>query len=700
MRLRLISFLVALLLASTAGLTAANPRDVPISDVAPSHRQQRTTMVINQALERFHYRKLSLTDDVGERIFEKYFEALDPNRSFFLQRDYDRFERNARRLDDDLRRGRLQTAFEIFRLYRQRVDERERFALSILDKGFDFGREETYRFDRSEAKRAKTRAELDEIWRKRVKNDWLGLRLSKKDEAEIPELLRKRYEGLARRVRQFDSDDVFEAFINAYTQSLEPHTSYMSPSTSENFDISMRLSLEGIGAVLRADNEYTVVQRTIPGGPAHQSGQVHGGDRIVGVAQGLDGVMEDVIGWRLQDVVDKIRGPKGSVVRLHILPKSAGSDGRTREISMVRNEIKLEDQAAKSYIVDDLKNASGMRIGVVEIPAFYRDFRAESKGKDDFRSTTRDVRALIQGLVREGVDGIVVDLRENGGGSLTEATELTGLFIDEGPVVQVKDSFGKVEVETDPDPGIVYRGPMAVLVDRNSASASEIFAGAIQDYGRGIIIGEPTFGKGTVQTLIDLNRFVPGNADDLGRLRLTMAEFFRISGGSTQLHGVVPDIAFPTAPNNNDHGERALDNPLPWSRIDPARYVRVSLGNRMDSLQKLSDQRIHRDAGFEMLMAAEEVLREVDEQTVVSLREQERRIESKRRELVLKDQRDAFLRAQGIKPVDEEAEDVDEAALEKQQEVIQRIQVKEAARILADSIRFDAPGRPRAVMRD
>jgi carboxyl-terminal processing protease len=700
MRHRLISSLVAILVVFAAELVDANTQEVPLSSLVPSHRQQRTAMVINQALERFHYRKVTLNNDFADQIYEKYIEELDPNRSFFMQRDLDRFKRSAHRLDEDLSRGKLDFAFGIFRLYRQRVDERVKFALSLLDQGFDFDRKESYRFDRSEAERARTRAELDEIWRKRVKNDWLGLRLSKKEEGKIPELLRKRYEGLARRVRQFDSDDVFQAFVNAYTQSLEPHTSYMSPSTSENFDISMRLSLEGIGAVLRGENEYTLVQRTIPGGPAQQSGQIHGGDRIVGVAQGLDGAMEDVVGWRLQDVVDKIRGPKGSVVRLQILPKSAGSDGKTREVSIVRNEIKLKDQAAKSYLIDDMDSAPGARIGVIEIPAFYRDFRAESKGDSDFRSTTRDVRVLIQKLERQGVDGIVVDLRGNGGGSLTEATELTGLFIDKGPVVQVKDSFGKVEVETDPDPGIVYRGPLAVLVDRNSASASEIFAGAIQDYGRGIVIGEPTFGKGTVQTLIDLNRFVPGDDDDLGRLRLTMAEFFRISGGSTQLRGVVPDIVFPMTAGIKDHGERALDNPLPWARIAPADYVRVSGDGRVRSLQRRSDARTRRDSGFDMLKAREQVLREVDDQTVVSLREKDRRIESDRRERILKDQRNTFLRARGVEPVDEDADDVDQDALEKQQDVIARIQVTEAARILADAIRPENHGRPRAVMRD
>jgi len=700
MRERLVPLLIAGLLALPVGLPVAKPQEVLVSDLVPTHRQQRTTLAVNQALEHFHYREITLDDELAERIFEKYIQALDPNRSFFLQRDFDRFKRNARRLDNDLARGRLDVAFEIFRLYRQRVDERVRFALFLLDTGFDFGRTESYRFDRSEAERAGSHADLDEIWRKRVKNDWLGLRLSKKEEDKIPELLRERYQGLARRVRQLDSDQVFQIFVNAYTQSLEPHTSYMSPSIAENFDISMRLSLEGIGAVLREENGYTVVQRTIPGGPARQSGLIHSGDYIVGVAQGQDGVMEDVIGWRLQNVVEKIRGPKGSVVRLQIQPKATRSAGTTHEISIVRNRIKLEDQAAKSALIHDLDNAPGMRIGVIEIPAFYRDFQSASQGDRSFRSTTRDVHALIRGLKRQGISGIVVDLRGNGGGSLTEATALTGLFIDRGPIVQVRDSFGDVEIEKDPTPGVVYQGPLAVLVDHNSASASEIFAGAMQDYGRGIVIGEPTFGKGTVQTLIDLNRFVAGDRGKLGRLRLTMAEFFRISGGSTQLRGVEPDISFPTARGFGDHGERALDNPLPWAEIAPANYVRVARIAGIETLRRRSEQRIRRDSGFEMLIARERVLRELDDQTIVSLRERDRRIESKRRKRILEDQRDAFLRAQGMEPVDEDAEDVNQNALEKQRKVIARIQVREAAHILADTIRLGTSGRSRAAMRD
>lgn len=680
--------LLSTLLVLASGCAGAKSQDVAIGDLQPKARQEKATQVINKVIERFHYRKVNLDDAFADRILVAYLKSLDPNRSFFTRQEVDRFKREFKHLDDDLKRGKVDLGFEVFQLYRKSVEARVAYAMELLAKGFTFDKEERYRFDRAKADWVATPEELNEVWRQRVKNDWLALKLAKKNDAEIRKLLGERYEGLARRVRQFDSDDVYQTFVNAYIETLEPHTSYMSPSTAENFDISMRLSLEGIGAVLKGDADYTEVQRTIPGGPARQSGLIHGGDRIVGVAQGADGAMEDVVGWRLQDVVDKIRGPKNSVVRLQILPKSAGTDAVPRTVSLVRNEIKLEDQAAKAYVLDDLPQARGLRIGVLELPGFYRDFRAESEGNKEFRSTTRDVQNLLEDLKRKGVDGIVVDLRGNGGGSLTEATDLTGLFIDKGPVVQVKDSFGKVEVENDVAPGAVYSGPLAVLVDRNSASASEIFSAAMQDYGRAIIIGEPTFGKGTVQTLIDLNRYVPGNGEDLGRLRLTMAEFYRINGGSTQLRGVEPDIKFPTSPKGAEHGERSLDNALPWSTIPPAKYAKTKLGD-LNDFGEASAKRIAADPGFRMLTDRERVLRELDEEQTVSLKESERRVQADRRDKILKQQRDEFLRAHGENPIDEDAENVDEEVLEQQQKIVEQIQIREAANILADVVRAD-----------
>jgi carboxyl-terminal processing protease len=458
----------------------------------------------------------------------------------------------------------------------------------------------------------------------------------------------------------------------------------MSPRLSENFDIGMRLSLQGIGAVLRSDSEFTEIQSTVPGGPAERSGELQGGDRIVGVAQGDAGEMEDVIGWRLQDVVDLIRGPKDSVVRLNILPKNQGVGGRTREVTLVRDEIKLEDKAAKSEVIE---LGNGIKLGVIEVPAFYRDFAAQAAGEDDFRSTTRDVRMLLDQLQAQRVDGIIIDLRRNGGGSLSEATELTGLFIEKGPVVQVKDSSGKIEVERDPDPEQVYAGPLAVLVDRNSASASEIFAGAIQDYNRGLILGEPTFGKGTVQTLVDLGRFLRSR-QDIGRLRLTMAQFFRVEGGSTQHRGVTPDIVFPTAKGAADHGERALDNALPWASIQPAAHDQLGVTS-VSELRDASLQRVARNPGFQFLLAEEDDLMALEKNKTVSLRESVRRAEWEAREQQRLERRNRLRAFRGLPPLaslDDEKDDQASTGDDKDEEGIQRIMLEESANILADQI--------------
>ncbi|MCG8100684.1 MAG: carboxy terminal-processing peptidase, partial [Candidatus Thiodiazotropha taylori] len=430
------------------------------------------------------------------------------------------------------------------------------------------------------------------------------------------------------------------------------------------------------------------------GGPAEQSDLLHAGDKIVGVGQGLEGAMIDIVGWRLQDVVEQIRGPKGSVVQLEVLSKGEGSNRKT--ITLVRNKIKLEEQAAKSHIIEKLDGMGKYRIGVVEVPTFYRDFAAEARGDEDFRSTTRDVRDLLVDLKKQHVDGIVIDLRENGGGSLSEATELTGLFIDSGPVVQIKDAFGKIEVEQDPDQSIAYEGPLAVLVDRNSASASEIFAGAIQDYKRGIVIGEPTFGKGTVQTLVDLGRFVPGRKKDLGRLRLTMAQFFRINGGSTQHRGVVPDIQFPTARYSEEYGERSLENALPWAQIRPANFITKGQFT-VPELMNNHLSRIKSDAGFEMLVDQEKRFLELDKRSEVSLLEKQRRTEWQEREHERLLHKNRFRASQGLKVVKstDEAE-LDDEPDEKETEATSRIELNEAARILMDSIKV---AQPMAVMR-
>jgi carboxyl-terminal processing protease len=682
------SMLVVISLCWTA-LSWAAVTEVSIDQLKPSREHRQSTLIISKVIDSYHYKKYSLDNAFSEVILDRYIESLDPNKRYFTQRDIDGFSRYRDRMDDALRWAALEPAFKIFRTYRLRVEERISYALELLEQDFDFSQDEKYRFDREDVPWAADEAELAELWRKRVKNDVLSLRLTEKKPDEIRKTLRRRYQGTLRRAKQMDADDVYQVFINSYTFSIEPHTSYMSPKIAENFDISMRLSLEGIGAVLQQDDEYTKVQRTVAGGPAALSGELHSGDRITGVAQGQDGEMEDVVGWRLQDVVDLIRGDKGTVVRLQVLPKKSGSAGPTKEIVLVRNEIKLEDQAAKKFIIEDLDGMAPVRIGVVEIPAFYRDFQGFTQGDENFRSTTRDVRKLLQELAAENVDGIVIDLRQNGGGSLIEATELTGLFIPSGPVVQVKNSSGDVDIETDPDPELVYAGPMAVLVNRFSASASEIFAGAIQDYGRGIIIGEPTFGKGTVQSLIDLDRFVRDPESKLGRLRLTMAQFFRVNGGSTQFRGVVPDIVFPTADESQEEGERSLENALPWAKIRAARYDSKQLAS-LQRQREAHQRRMQNDLGFKFLVEEEKLLRKIRNQQLLSLKEGERRAEWQDRENRRKERESRFRIFAGLPPLSEE-ESENEDLSDEETEAIKRIGVNEAARILADYIAEQSP---------
>src|SRR5690606_36129218 len=432
---------------------------------------------------------------------------------------------------------------------------------------------ETWHYDREDADWAADAAELDALWAKYVKNDALRLKLPGRSDEQIRTTLDKRYAGIAERVRELRADDVFENYMNAYAGSIDPHTSYMSPRTAENFNMQMRLSLEGIGAVLQRQDDYVVVRTIVPGGPAANGGERKVGDRVGAVGQGATGPMVDVVGWRIDDVVELIRGKKGTTVRLDVLPAETGVDARPTQIAIVRDKVKLEQQAAQKRVIE----VGDRRIGVIELPTFYADFEAMRRRDPGARSATRDVALLLKEMRAEGVDGVVVDLRDNGGGSLHEAIELTGLFIDTGPVVQVRKTGGRVEVASDLDAGVAWDGPLAVLVNRSSASASEIFAAAIQDYGRGLIIGEPTFGKGTVQRLVNLDQFVRRDDIRLGQIKLTEAQFFRVEGGTTQHAGVTPDLQFPVTLDASEFGESTYDNALPATRIARARHD--SLGN-------------------------------------------------------------------------------------------------------------------------
>jgi carboxyl-terminal processing protease len=597
-----------LLLATYTVLAAVDTTDS--LRLEPEMDQRYASNIATRFLTNYHYKRTRLDDNLSSEIFDHYLELLDPNRIYFLAADVEMFERYRTGMDDALRHSDLLSAYEIFNVYVDRVRQRADYARDRVKQPFDFTIDEFYQFDREGEPWARDTAELDELWRKRVKNDYLRLLLTDKEEDAIVETLTERYDNLERRINELNNEDVFQFFMNAFAQSIEPHTAYLSPRNSENFEISMKLSLEGIGALLGRENEYTLISRIVPGGPADQDGRLQAGDRIVGVGQGNDGKLVDVIGWRIDDVVDQIRGPKDTVVRLEILPEEASVSGPTQVIEIVRNEVKLEEQAAKAEVIEVPVGQAGseeretVKIGVIDLPVFYLDFNGRAQNLPDYRSSTRDVERLIGELRDQGVQGIVVDLRNNGGGSLLEATTLTGLFIDKGPVVQVRNSSGRISLEEDVDPGMAWDGPLAVLVNRYSASASEIFAAAIQDYGRGVVIGEPTFGKGTVQSLLDLDDYAPSDKPGMGQLKITMAQFFRVNGGSTQNKGVVPDIRFPSAGDPQEYGERSFENALPWTSIDAARYDPSGDLSRLVAVaDSLYQKRVVDDQEFSWLMS-------------------------------------------------------------------------------------------------
>lgn len=682
---KLIRQVLILLMIASAPCVLASPTVVDLVDLHPTADQQRATKLIHYFIDRFHYRNVRLDDKLSEQIFDRYLKALDGNRSYLLASDVAEFSKYRDKLDDAIDKADLSPAYEIFKRVRERVGERVRYALSLLDKGFDFSIDETVRLDRSDAPWAKNRAELDEIWRKRVKNDWLILSLSGKKDAEIVKKLRERYEGIDRRIRQLDREDVFQTFINAYAGSIEPHTSYLARRASDNFSISMSLSLEGIGAALQSEDGETVIKRVIPGAPAALSHKVFAGDRITGVAQG-DGDMVDVNGWRLADVVDLIRGPKGSVVRLDVLRENEPLGGPTHEIRLVRDKVKLEGRAAHKRIYEIPTPGGVRRIAVIRVPTFYSNLEARARGDKNFRSTTRDVRNILHELSKERIDGVVVDLLGDSGGSLPEAIELTGLFITQGPVVQVRDSLGRVSVSRDPDPKIVYSGPLAVLVDKYSASASEIFAGAIQDYGRGLIIGDPTYGKGTVQRVENL-----GDGPELGKLKYTIAKFFRVDGDSTQLRGVTPDIMYPTSIDSDKQGERAFDNALPWESIKPAEYKVSGLGPLdISALRELHRRRVRHDPGFAYLRSEAVAASKLEEQKEFSLERSVRKRTMDEIDNQQLNRLNIYRRTIGEKPLSslDELSEQESSADPTYISDARRIKQREAANILVDLIRL------------
>jgi carboxyl-terminal processing protease len=622
---------------SAADLGAGTARKAAVWPLTPTPDEAQAAQLSARFLTRFHYDAQPLDDAMSARIYAAYLKLLDGEKVFFTQADLAKFAPLKTTLDDAIWNDDLSAPFSVFNLYVQRAVERMTYARGLLKQGFDFTADESYTFDRKDAAWPKDQAELDDLWRKRTMNDWLRLKLAGKSDADIRKTLDKRYAGYIERVKQLDGEDAFQSFMTAYAETTDPHTDYLGPRAAENFDIAMKLSLEGIGAVLQARDDYTQIRELVPAGPANKSGKVHVGDRIVGVGQGDKGPIVDVIGWRLDDVVNRIRGKKDTTVRLEIIPADSGVDGKHEIVSLVRKKVSIEEQAAKKKIVDIKDGDVTRKIGVIELPTFYSDFGARSAGDKNFKSATRDVAKLLGELKLAGVQGVIVDLRNNGGGSLAEANSLTGLFIDKGPVVQVRDSKGEVQVQGDDDPGMAWSGPLAVLVNRGTASASEIFSAAIQDYHRGLVIGEPTFGKGTVQNLVDLDRFVQGDGEkpELGELKMTIQEFFRINGGSTQLKGVTPDIAYPKNGDDKDFGESTYDNALKWTQIPPADYQPVAnLNAYLPQLTKLHNDRVATSPAWKLMLDELAQYKIMRDKTSISLNFAAREAERKQQEAI------------------------------------------------------------------
>ncbi|NND64670.1 MAG: carboxy terminal-processing peptidase [Gammaproteobacteria bacterium] len=623
--------------------TAVRGFEQDTAHLHPAEHHRDVSRLVARLIEHSHYRKQSIDDTLSINVFNKYLDTLDPNRLYFNQADIAELSKRFQlKLDDAVRRGELSPVFAIFQRYQERIEQRVDYAVDLLKTEMNLEGDEFYRFDRRGLPWPADEQAADTLWRQRVTNDAIGLILTDKSWGDTADVLTKRYQRLARRTNQLTSDEIFELFMNTFTDAFDPHSNYFSPQNQEEYRIQMSLAYEGIGASLRMEEDYVKIADVLPGGPAAIDGSLRAEDRITAVAQGQhddmslvtpksdDEEIADVIGWRLEDVVKLIRGPRGTTVSLRILPAGAAPGDEETWVSLVRNEVKLEARRAQKEIIDIQRDSKRSRIGVITVPSFYQDFQAARAGDDNFTSTTADVRRLINELKAEDIDGLLVDLRNNGGGHLSEATEMTGLFVDQGPIVQLKHASGRIGVESDPQPGLAYTGPLAVLVNRHSASASEIFAAAIQDYNRGIVIGQQTFGKGTVQSLYDLNRYADDD-EQFGQLTLTIGKYYRVTGGSTQHRGVIPDISLPSVIDPNLIGEDTEDTALPWDQIDATEFKRQrGINTDIDFLTNLHKNRATGDPDFEFLIKTIADYEEERAKNDVSLNLTERRLERER----------------------------------------------------------------------
>src|ERR1700678_4148286 len=664
-----------------AAMTPSAPSAAPATPAVlqPTEQENYVARRVSDIIAREHYRRAPLDDHLSSVILDRYLDAIDSQRSYFYASDIAEFEKYRYELDDAIKTGDVEPAFVIFRRYQQRSRERMAYASELLNKKPDFDIDESFNFDREKEPWPANAAEMNELWRKRVKNDALSLVTAGKQWPEVVDVLRKRYEHVAKRMDQSKPDDVFEAFMNAFVLSLDPHSNYFSARNSEEYNIQMSLSYEGIGASLQLTDDYVTVIDVIAGGPAAASGKLAANDRITAVGEGTSGELVDVIGWRLDDVVQKIRGPGGTVVRLQLLPAGAAPGTAQKVIEFTRNRVSLEAQASHKAMRTVTRNGREVKIGIITVPSFYQDYDASRAGAKDFRSTTRDVQRLIGELRKDGAEVLIMDLRANGGGYLPEAESLTGLFIDRGPVVQLRDTTGHIEVDDDPNPSIFYSGPMLVLVDRFSASASEIFAGAIQDYGRGLIVGQQTYGKGTVQNAHPLNYTIFGRKPELGQLNVTIGKYYRITGESTQDRGVTPDIALPSLIDANEVGESTRDRALPWDHIEPATFrVEGDLKPLTASLEKLHEDRTANSADFRYLHDDIAALDAMRSEKTLSLNLKTREEERKRQDADRLARENTWRAAHDVKPVQSLEEIKDDATA--------GILLNETAQIAADYV--------------
>jgi carboxyl-terminal processing protease len=668
-------------LAALLGAAMTPPAAAPAAAniLAPTEQENYVARRVADIIAHEHYRRAPLDDHLSSLILDRYLDAIDGARSYFFASDIAEFEKYRYALDDAIKTGDVEPAFVIFRRYQQRNRERMAYAIELLNKKPDFDVDESFNFDREKEPWPANAAEMNELWRKRVKNDALSLVTAGKQWPEVIDVLRKRYERVAKRMDQSKPDDVFEAFMNAFVLSLDPHSNYFSARNSEEYNIQMSLSYEGIGASLQLADDYVTVIDVIAGGPAAVSGKIGANDRITAVGEGKTGELTDVIGWRLDDVVQKIRGPGGTMVRLQVLPAGAAPGSVQKVVDFTRNRVSLEAQAAHKAMRTVVRNGKEIKIGIITVPSFYQDYDASRAGAKDYRSTTRDVQRLISELRKDGAEVLIMDLRANGGGYLPEAESLTGLFIDRGPVVQLRDTTGHIEVDDDPNPAIFYSGPMLVLVDRFSASASEIFAGAIQDYGRGLIVGQQTYGKGTVQNAHPLNYTIFGRKPELGQLNVTIGKYYRITGESTQDRGVTPDIPLPSLIDANEVGESTRDRALPWDHIEPASFrIEGDLKPIAASLEKLHEDRTAGSADFKYLRADIAALEAMRSQKTLSLNQKTREAERKRMDNDRLERENAWRAAHDVKPVKSLEEIKDDATA--------GILLDEASQIAADLV--------------